>query len=236
MDMIHEPIFWAELAAIVWINLLVSGDNAVMIALASRSLPPRQQRQAVAWGTAAAVALRIVLTVFAASLLERPWLKVVSGMLLLWIGVKLLAPETEEVEVSAHTRLVHAIRTILVADLVMSVDNVIAVAAAASAAAPTPELAAMKYVLLVLGLGISIPIVVFGSVIMLGVMTRFPFVILVGAGFLGWIAGDIIVTDPAIDGWVESHAEWLGRFHVAAIGGALLVILAGRWRRREGRA
>ena len=236
MDVLHEPIFWAELAAIVWINLLVSGDNAVMIALAARSLPPRQQRLAVSWGTAAAVAFRIVLTVFAARALEWPWLKVVGGLLLLWIGVKLVAPDTEELDVSAHTRLVHAIRTILVADLVMSIDNVIAVAAAANEAAPTPDLAAMKYTLLVLGLGISIPIVVFGSVIMLGVMARFPLVILAGAALLGWIAGDIIVTDPAITGWVGSHAAWLRQLHVAAMAGAVFVVLAGRWLRGDSRA
>jgi YjbE family integral membrane protein len=236
MDMLHQPIFWAELAAIVWINLLVSGDNAVMIALAARSLPPRQQRLAVFWGTAAAVALRVVLTVFAARALEWPWLKVAGGLLLLWIGVKLLAPDAEEPEISAHTRLVHAIRTILVADLVMSIDNVIAVAAAANEAAPTPDLAAMKYTLLVLGLGISIPIVVFGSVIMLGVMSRFPLVILVGAALLGWIAGDIIVTDPAITDWVGLHAAWLRQLHVAGMCGALFVVLAGRWLRGESRA
>ena len=235
MDMLHQPIFWVELGAIVWINLLVSGDNAVMIALAARSLPPRQQRLAVFWGTAAAVILRVVLTVFAARLLELTWLKVVGGLLLLWIGVKLLVPDKEELEVSAHTRLVHAIRTILLADLVMSIDNLIAVAAAANAAAPTPDLAAMKYTLLMLGLGISIPIVVFCSVMMLGIMSRYPVVISVGAALLGWIAGDIIVTDPAISGWIGSHAEWLRRWHLASIGGALLVTLIVRWSRREPR-
>lgn len=235
MDMLHQPIFWVELGAIVWINLLVSGDNAVMIALAARSLPPQQQRLAVFWGSAAAVALRVVLTIFAVALLELPWLKVAGGALLLWIGVKLLVPDKEEVEVSAHTRLVHAIRTILLADLVMSIDNVIAVAAAANAAAPTPDLAPMKYTLLVLGLAISIPIVVFGSVMMLGIMSRYPVVISLGAALLGWIAGDIIVTDPAIAGWIGSHAEWLRHWHVAAIGGALLVTLVGRWIRRAPR-
>jgi YjbE family integral membrane protein len=235
MDMLQHPIFWVELGAIVWINLLVSGDNAVMIALAARSLPARQQRLAVFWGSAAAVALRIVLTVFAVKLLELPWLKVAGGLLLLWIGVKLLLPDEEEPEVSAHTRLVHAIRTILLADLVMSLDNVIAVAAAANAAAPTPDLAAMKYTLLVLGLAISIPIVVFGSVMMLGIMARYPVVISLGAALLGWIAGDIIVTDPAIAGWIGSHADWLRHWHAAAIGGALLVTLIGRWGRRERR-
>src|SRR5262245_3450633 len=134
MDMLHQPIFWFELGAIVWINLLVSGDNAVMIALAARSLPARQQKLAVFWGSAAAVALRVILTAFAIALLELPWLKLVGGALLLWIGVKLLRPGKEELAVSASTRLWHAIRTILVADAIMSMDNVIAVAAAAEAA------------------------------------------------------------------------------------------------------
>jgi YjbE family integral membrane protein len=236
MEMLHQPIFWVELGAIVWINLLVSGDNAVMIALAARSLPPRQQRLAVFWGSAAAIALRLVLTAFAVKLLELPWLKVVGGVLLLWIGIRLLAPGGEEGEVSASTRLAHAVRTILLADLVMSIDNVIAVAAAANAAAPTPDLAAMKYTLLVLGLGISIPIVVFGSVMMLGIMSRFPVVIGLGAALLGWIAGDIIVTDPAVAGWIGSHAEWLRHWHVAAVGGAVAVTLIGRWMRRSAAA
>ena len=232
MDMLHQPIFWFELGAIIWINLLVSGDNAVMIALAARSLPPTQQKLAVFWGSAAAVLLRIVLTAFAVALLELPWLKIVGGALLIWIGVKLLVPDPEELEVSAHTRLWHAIRTILIADLIMSIDNVIAVAAAANAAAPTPDLAAMKYTLLALGLAISIPIVIFGSVLMLGIMERFPIVIALGAALLGWIAGDIIVTDPAIAGWIDTHAEWLRHWHLASIGGALLVTALGRWSRR----
>jgi|SoiMethySBSTD1v2_1073268.scaffolds.fasta_scaffold01410_22 YjbE family integral membrane protein len=224
MDMIHEPVFWLELGAIIWINLLVSGDNAVMIALAARSLPEREQKLAVFWGSAAAVALRIVLTAFAAALLELPWLKLAGGALLLWIGVKLMLPKEEEAGVSAHSRLWHAIGTILVADLVMSLDNVIAVAAAANAAAPTPDQAAMKYTLLVLGLAISIPIVIFGSVMMLGIMARFPIVIALGAALLGWIAGDIMVDDPAIGKWIGAHAEWLRHWHAASIIGAVVVI------------
>jgi YjbE family integral membrane protein len=235
MDMLHEPVFWLELGAIVWINLLVSGDNAVMIALAARSLPGRQQQLAVFWGSAAAVGLRIALTAFAAALLELPWLKLAGGALLIWIGVRLLAPRGDEAAISAHSRLWHAIGTILVADLVMSLDNVIAVAAAANAAAPDPGQAAMKYTLLVLGLAISIPIVVFGSVMMLGIMARFPVVIALGAALLGWIAGDIMVDDPAIAEWI-SRAEWLRQWHFASIAGALLVIALGRLGRRAARA
>jgi YjbE family integral membrane protein len=235
MGMLHEPIFWVELGAIVWINLLVSGDNAVMIALAARSLPERQKRLAVFWGSVAAVILRIALTAVAATLLELPWLKLAGGALLIWIGVKLLVPRREETGVSASSRLWHAIWTILVADLVMSIDNVIAVAAAANAAAPTPELAAMKFTLLVLGLAVSIPIVIFGSVLMLGLMARFPVVIALGAGMLGWIAGEIIVEDAAIGRWIGSHADWLRHWHVAAIAGALFVIGFGKLGRRSPR-
>jgi YjbE family integral membrane protein len=231
MTMLHEPIFWIELGAIIWINLLVSGDNAVMIALAARSLPPHQQKLAVFWGSTAAVALRVILTLFAVALLAVPWLKLVGGALLLWIGIKLLAPKKEEAGSSAATQLWHAVRTILVADLIMSIDNVIAVAAAANAAAPTPDLASMKYTLLVLGLAISIPIVIFGSVMMLRVMGRFPVIIALGAALLGWIAGDIMVTDPAIAGWVRHNAAWLQDWHVAPIAGALFVTVFGNWRR-----
>lgn len=233
MTMLQQPIFWVQLGAIIWINLLVSGDNAVMIALAARSLPARQQKLAVFWGSAAAVALRVILTLFAVALLSIPWLKLVGGALLLWIGIKLLAPKKDEGEFSASDKLWSAVRTILVADLIMSLDNVIAVAAAANAAAPTPDLATMKYVLLILGLAISIPIVIFGSMMMLKVMERFPVIIALGAALLGWIAGDIMVTDPVITDWVQQHAALLRDWYVAPIAGALLVTACGRWTRRN---
>jgi YjbE family integral membrane protein len=200
----------------------------VMIALAARSLSARQQKLAVFWGSTAAVALRIILTVFAVALLAVPWLKLVGGVLLLWIGVRLLAPKEDEVEFSAHHKLWSAVRTILIADLIMSMDNVIAVAAAADAAAPTPDLETMKYVLLIFGLAISIPIVIFGSVMMLRIMERFPIIIALGAALLGWIAGDIIVTDPAIADWVRQHAAWLQDWRAAPIAGALFVSAFGK--------
>jgi YjbE family integral membrane protein len=233
MEMLSLPAFWVQLGAIIWINLLVSGDNAVMIALAARSLPPQQQKLAVFWGSAAAVILRVILTIFAVKLLTLPWLKLVGGALLLWIGVKLLAPRKDDFEFSAHDKLWLAVRTILIADLIMSLDNVIAVAAAANSAASTPDLENMKYVLLILGLAISIPIVIFGSVIMLKVMERFPIIIALGAALLGWIAGDIMVTDPVIADWVQQHAAWLRDWHVAPIAGAVFVTACGRWSRRE---
>src|SRR5262245_461383 len=162
MEMLITAAFWVGLGKIIWVNLLLSGDNAVVIALASRSLPKNQQKLAIFWGSAAAVIMRVLLTVFAVALLTLPWLKIVGGLLLLWIGVQLLVPDEGDDSIQSSENLWAAIKTILIADLVMSLDNVLAVAAAADSAAPTPELAVMKYTLLVLGLAISIPIVIFG--------------------------------------------------------------------------
>ena len=227
MDMLVHAAFWVGLGKIIWVNLLLSGDNAVVIALAARSLPPQQQKMAVLWGAGAAVVMRVILTIFAVALLTLPWLKIVGGVLLLWIGVKLLVPEEDEEEVASSDNLWQAIKTILIADLVMSLDNVLAVAAAADSAAPTPDMVAMKYTLLVLGLGISIPIVIFGSTLMLKLMERWPVIITLGGALLGWIAGEMMVTDPAIDAWVEHNAAWLEQWRVAAIVGAVIVIVVG---------
>jgi YjbE family integral membrane protein len=227
MEMLVHAAFWVGLGKIIWVNLLLSGDNAVVIALAARSLPPQQQKKAVMWGAGAAVVMRVVLTIFAVALLTLPWLKIVGGVLLLWIGIKLLVPEEEEEEIASSDNLWQAIKTILIADLVMSLDNVLAVAAAAASAAPTPDLVAMKYTLLVLGLAISIPIVIFGSTLMLKLMERWPVIITLGGALLGWIAGEMMVTDPAIDTWVEHHAAWLEHWRVAAIIGAVIVIVVG---------
>ena len=216
------PEFWIGLLKIIWVNLLLSGDNAVVIALASRSLPPKQQKMAIFWGSGAAILLRIVLTIFAVALLALPYLKIVGGLALIWIGVQLLVPEDGEENVQSHSNLMTAIRTILVADLVMSLDNVLAVAAAADTA---PEAAKMP--LLVLGLAISIPIVIFGSTIVLKIMERFPVIITLGAALLGWIAGEMVVTDPAVVGWVNANAQWLHSFRVLAILGAVLVVAIG---------
>ena len=183
--------FWAALGSIIWVNILLSGDNAVVIALAARALPPHQQKKAIFFGSAAAIVMRIVLTLIAVEMLKWPWLKVVGGILLVYIGVSLLLEEDEGEEAggeSANAGLLTAIRTILVADLVMSLDNVLAVAAAAKG----------DTVLLVLGLGISIPLIIFGSTLLLKVMERFPIIITAGAGLLGWLAGEMILTDPAV--------------------------------------
>jgi YjbE family integral membrane protein len=231
MDFLLLPEFWLGLGTIIWVNLLLSGDNAVVIALAARSLPADEQKLAVFWGSAGAIALRVILTLFAVALLSLPWLKLAGGVLLLWIGVKLLAPRPISPVIASHENLWSAVKIILIADLVMSLDNVIAVAAAAGSAAPTADLEDMRYLLLVLGLAISIPIVILGSVIMLKVLSRFPIIILLGAGLIGWIAGGIIVTDPAITDWVRHNAAWLHDWHVAPIAGAALVLALGAWKK-----
>ena len=224
LDAVYTLAFWQALGAIIWVNLLLSGDNAVVIALAARSLPQKQQKLAVFWGSAAAIIMRVILTIFAVALLQLPWLKLVGGVLLLWIGVKLIVPEDDEADIKSSDNLIQAVKTILIADLVMSLDNVIAVAAAAEQGP-----AQTKIALLIIGLALSIPIVIFGSVMMLKVMERFPIIITLGAALLGWIAGDIMVTDPAIAGWVRASAAWLHDWKVAPIVGAVFVVIAGKW-------
>ena len=230
-EMLSAPEFWISLLKIIWVNLLLSGDNAVVIALASRSLPPQQQKKAIFWGSAAVIILRIILTVFAVALLTLPYLKLVGGVLLIWIGVQLLTPDDGDDNIHSSDNLMTAIRTILVADLVMSLDNVLAVAAAADTA---PE--AAKLPLLIIGLAISIPIVIFGSTIVLHLMERFPMIISFGAALLGWIAGEMMVDDPAVKAWVHDNAAWMHSFRVAAIFGAALVVAIGMYlgRRKPG--
>src|SRR5438105_8829260 len=191
LEELATQAFWLGLAKIIGVNVILSGDNAVVIALAARSLPPQQQKKAVFWGAGAAVILRIILTIFAAALLALPWLKIVGSLLLFWIGVKLLIPEEGDDDIKASDQLLAAIKTILIADLVMSLDNVIAVAAAAGG----------SVVLLILGLGISIPLVIFGATLLIKLMERFPVIITAGAGLIGWVAGEMLVADLALKGW-----------------------------------
>ena len=228
LAMFAELGFWTALGEIIWVNLLLSGDNAVVIALAARALPQHQQRSAVFWGSGAAIVLRIVLTIFAVALLQLPWLKLVGGLLLLWIGVKLLVPKADDESIEGDDNLLQAIKTILIADLVMSLDNVIAVAAAAEQGSPPARI-----VLLVLGLAISIPIVIFGSTVMLRLMERFPIIITLGGALLGYIAGGMMTTDPATRDWVAANALWLVEYRTAGAGGALLVVALGWWLARR---
>ena len=223
---LSSAVFWAALWKIIIANIILSGDNAVVIALAARSLPPRQQKLAIFWGAGAAIALRIVLTLFAVALLALPWLKLVGSALLLWIGVKLLVPEDEDQEISASDNLFVAIRTILIADLVMSLDNVIAVAAAAGG----------HWGLLIIGLAISIPLVIFGATLLVKVMERYPVVITIGAALIGFVAGEMAWEDQAIHAWTSPYPAAF-KYVVAAIGAAF-VVLVGQWlaRRAEARS
>jgi YjbE family integral membrane protein len=188
----QDPGFWVGLGQIILVNLILSGDNAVVIALAARELPDRERRQAIILGSFAAIAMRVILTLVAAEMLKLPYLKLIGSVLLFWIALQLLRPETgAEDGIESHNSLTGAIRTILLADLVMSLDNVIAVAAAAHG----------NVILLSLGLGISIPLVIFGSTLVLKLMDRFPGFVVLGAGLLGYVAGEMLVSDPALAGW-----------------------------------
>ncbi len=213
-----DPLFWTALLKIIGINIVLSGDNAVVIALAARSLPADQQKKAIFWGSAAAIIMRIILTVFAVKLLQYPWLKIIGAVLLLWIGIKLLIPEDEDEEgAPIHDNLLAAIKTILIADLVMSLDNVIGVAAAAKD----------DVLLTVLGLAISIPLIIFASTILLKLMERFPIIITIGAALLGFVAGEMLISDPVTKDWVMQNAHWME--YVVPVVGALFVVGLGKF-------
>jgi YjbE family integral membrane protein len=232
MDMFTSPEFWIAVGQIIMIDILLGGDNAVVIALACRSLPPAQRTKGIIWGTAGAIILRVILIFFALTLLKIPFLKIVGAILLIWIGMKLLMPEEGEGHgnVAASDKLWGAVKTVIVADLVMSVDNVIAIAGAAESAGGDHTMP-----LVIFGLLVSIPIIVWGSQLVLKLMDRYPIVITAGGMLLGWIAGTMAVTDPAVAGWVPSQTVD-GRTEVldslrygAGIAGALLVLALGKW-------
>ena len=224
MEFLQSPDFWLGLVKIIWINIILSGDNAVVIAMAARTLPPEQQRKAVIFGSAAAVVLRVLLTVVAAKLLAMSYLQIVGGLLLLWIGVQLLSEDEggEEGGEKHHGSLMAAIRTILIADLIMSLDNVIAVAAAAKG----------DMLLLILGLAISIPLVIFGSTLMIKLMERFPVIVVIGAGLIGWVGGEAIVSDAVLKGFVEAN-HWL-HYAGPALGAAFVIGLGKLMQARSG--
>lgn len=224
MSFLSSPDFWIALSQIILINIVLSGDNAVVIAMASRSLPPAQQKKAILFGSVGAIVLRVVLTFFAVYLLTLPYLKLVGAALLFWIGIGLLQSEDEGKGLEGHAGLAAAIKTIVVADLVMSLDNVVGVAAAAKGNVP----------LLVFGLVISIPLIIFGSTLILKLMDRFPVIIVLGAALLGWVAGEMAMSDPSIAGWAANqHALHT----VVPALGAVLVVVVGKWmsRRRDQR-
>jgi YjbE family integral membrane protein len=225
-----SPQFWIAVLQIIAIDILLGGDNAIVIALACRNLPDKQRKLGIFWGVFGAVGLRVVLTVFAVSLLSIPYLKIIGGLLLLWIGVKLILPDEVDDghQVDASDSLMGAIKTIIVADFVMSLDNVIAVAAAAKD----------SWLLIVFGLVVSIPIIVWCSQIILKLMERYPAIITAGGALLGYIAGSMIIRDPALAGLWQPPAFVVGESHVyyggiaidyvAGAAGAVLVVLIGK--------
>jgi YjbE family integral membrane protein len=222
-----SPAFWAALGSIIWVNIILSGDNAVVIALAARSLQPHQQKQAIFWGSAAAIVMRVGLTIIAVEMMKWPYLKIIGGLLLVYIGVTLLLEDDDEdgsLGKDGGGGMLAAIRTILVADLVMSLDNVIAVAAAAKGDIP----------LLVIGLALSIPLIIFGSTLLLKVMERYPIIITAGAALLGFLAGEMLLTDPAVDQRFGRQSPTL--VNIAGAIGAVLVVAIGVTLQRRRRA
>ena len=222
--------FWVAVGQIILIDILLGGDNAVVIALACRGLPKEQRTKGIIWGTAGAIVLRVILIAFALTLLQVPFLKFVGALLLIWIGVKLIAPEDEDgyANIQGSDKLWGAIKTIIVADLVMSVDNVIAIAGAAQGAGEQHQLA-----LVIFGLVVSIPIIVWGSQLVLKLMDRFPIIITLGGMLLGWIAGTMAHTDPALVPYIPQ--DKLVHYGMG-VAGALLVLAIGKWvkGRRDG--
>jgi YjbE family integral membrane protein len=219
-----SPQFWIAVGQIIMIDILLGGDNAVVIALACRRLDPAKRRLGILWGTAGAIILRCILIFFALTLLAIPYLKIVGALLLLWIGIKLLVPEPEDAHgtIEGSDRLWAAVRTVIIADFVMSLDNVIAIAGAAETAGEGHQMP-----LVIFGLLVSVPIIVWGSQLVIKLMDRFPIVITLGGMLLGWIAGGMLVTDPAIKDHAAPYMSWLS--YAAPAVGALLVLAAGKW-------
>jgi YjbE family integral membrane protein len=226
IEYLSNPVFWIGLGQIIIVNILLSGDNAVVIALAARSLPAHQQKQAIIWGSVAAIIMRVILTIVAVEMLKMPYLKIIGGLLLFWIAIQLLVPEDDGGDgIESSSNVLIAIRTILIADLVMSLDNVIGVAAAAKG----------DNVLVILGLAISIPLIIFGSTVILKLMDHYPVIITGGAALLGWVAGEMLITDPILVAWIAANIPWM-EIHLPLVGGiswaqilgAAIVIAAGK--------
>jgi len=225
LQLLLTPAFWAALGSIILANVLLSGDNAVVIAMAARALPASQQKKAIVFGSGAAIVMRIVLTAIAVKMLGVPGLKLAGGLALLWIGANLMSEEQEQHDHAAQPMGIGAaVRTILVADLVMSLDNVLAVAAAAQG----------NWTLLIAGLVISIPLIVFGSTLILKVMDRFPVIIVAGAALLGWLAGEMMLSDPLIPTLLGQPPE--NAVRIAGAVGAILVVIAGKLLQRRAKS
>ncbi len=221
---------WVAVAQIILIDILLGGDNAIVIALACRNLPDKLRMKGIVWGTVGAIGIRIALIAFAVTMLQLPFLKLIGGLLLLWIGIKLLNEDDEHTDINGSDRLWGAVKTVIVADLVMSLDNVIAIASAAEQAAGEHQL-----LLVVFGIVVSIPIIVWGSTLVLKLMEKFPVIVTLGAALLGYIAGGMIFSDVAVQGWIEGFigdTEFVlpgAAVHLSLPGlvGALGVVLTG---------
>ena len=251
MDMLLEGAFWVALSQIMLVNIVLSGDNAVVIALACRNLPVKYRNPAIFAGSGGAIVLRIIFCVIVAWLLQIPYLKIAGALLLFWIGIKLITEDEEgggEDSVAAKANLWGAVQTIIIADAVMSLDNAIAIAAAAEQAGKGNEF--RTWTLITLGLVITIPIIVVGATIIMRIMQRYPIVILIGGALLGFVAGEMLITDQALHHWVEGHAgAWFKPAHApgseayaawlkdtlhyielgAGLVGAVITIVIGRW-------
>ena len=225
---VGQTAFWIALLKIMWINILLSGDNAVVIAMACRGLPPRQRLWGMVLGAGVAVVLRIVFTFVVASLMTLPYLKIAGGLALFYIAAKLLVPEeADEGETEAVEHLWRAVRIVAIADIIMSLDNVIAIAAAAGG----------NVALLVLGLAISIPLIVAGAALIMTLLDRFPILVWAGAALLGWIVGEVIATDPAIVPFLVGRFGQEGAHYIelfsALVGAILVLLVGGYWRRSK---
>ncbi len=226
MEEFMTTAFWLAVGQIIVIDILLGGDNAVVIALACRHLPPKQRKLGIIYGTIGAIVLRVILIAFALALLAIPYLKIVGAALLIWIGIQLLLPEDDNGHnINSSDKLWGAVKTVILADLVMSVDNVIAIAGAAQGAGQQHQLP-----LVIFGLLVSIPIIVWGSQIVLKLMERFPIIITLGAMLLGWIAGQMAFTDIALQGIRPEGKVW--EYSSAALG-AILVLLVGQFLQRR---
>jgi YjbE family integral membrane protein len=222
MDALTSAEFWIALGQIIVIDITLGADNAIVIALACRNLPPPLRAKGILWGTVGAIVLRVVLIFFALSLLHLPWVKALGAALLLWVGVKVILPmghESHE-DLKASDKLWGAVRTVIVADFVMSLDNVIGIAGAAHGAGPASSMA-----LVIFGLLFSMPLIVWGSQWVIRLMARFPIIITLGGMLLGWIAGDLAVEDAAFSPWRDRVGPWAGW---AGPAGAVLVLAAAR--------
>lgn len=234
-NILHLP-FWVAAGQIIGVNIVLSGDNAVVIALACRMLPPRQRLWGMILGTGVAVLLRIVFTMVVAQAMEYPYLKLIGGILLLWVAVKLIVPEEDggEGKIEAADNLWRAVRIVAIADIVMSLDNVIAIAASAETAVARMDIAhaaAIKATLIIFGLATSVPLIIAGSALLMSLLDRFPILVWAGAGLLGWVAGDILVKDAVLSVWVG--ASLVEHLHYWAAGAGAVFVVGVGWLMRR---